>query len=1669
LQIDGSIAATSNVTVNNGGTLGGTGSIPGTVTVNSGGTLAAGSSPGTITLGALILSTGSTLAFELGQPQPPGVAGTDSDLINVTGALTLDGVLNVNNIANTMAPGVYRLINYGGAFTDSGLALGAVPGGFVYGIDVTTGGQVNLLVDTNTLQFWDGPNTVANAVVDGGTSSWDNVTTNWTTSTGSINAGWSGQTAVFQGAAGIVTLADNIAFQGMQFITNGYVINPDAGGTFTLSPTGVANMLVNPNITATINARITGSGGLAKIGAGTLILTGANAYTGGTNINAGTLGFSNGSLGSSGLVDFLGNSTLRWNTGNTQDISSRLKIEDGVTATFDTNGNNVTFASSLQLGPLKTAALTKTGKGTLMLTAANTYTGATTVINGVLAVDNNGTTTFGTLGSGPTTIQGGAGPGGAFGTLSFRNNASAGSGTFTTNGGSAPFAFGGLTEFDGNATAGSGTFTNNAGTAFGSLVGGTQFSSTATAGSGTFTNNAGTAFGSLVGGTQFSSTATAGSGTFTNNGGNFNGAGGGYTLFTSSATAGSGTFTNNGGTASGADGGHMYFYDVSTAGSGTFTNNGGTVSGEGGGFMIFFTNATAGGGTFTNNGGSVSGALGGGIAFLTDGFNPGSGTFTNNGGTASGAFGGTTAFAFSATAGSGTFTTNGGAVSGAFGGTTEFSSSATAASGTFTTNGGAVSGAFGGATTFGGSSAAATSTLIANGGTGGGLGGGIVFTGSSTGGTSTVKLFGNGFLDIIGHTAPGVTIGSLEGSGNVFLGANNLTVGSNGASTLFSGIIRDQLSLSQGTSSGSLTKIGAGTLELTGANLYTGATTVQAGTLRVNNTTGSATGTGAVTVQTGATLTGAGTITGPVTVQSGAFLVPGNSPGTLTLGPLALNPGSLLGYEYGPPNIVNSGVNDLTVVNGNLTLDGTLNLTALPGFGIGTYRVFNYTGALTDNVLDLGTVPGGFLFTVDVATANQVNLIVAGGGPLPIAWWDGANTSPNNVVDGGTFTWDNTTTNWTTDTGTPNGTWASGFGFFAGEPGVVTIIDNIAYTGLQFITNGYLIQTAGAFAFAPTGIAPLITNPGVTATISAPITGPGGVAKEGAGTLIFTGASTYTGPTIVNDGTLLVNGSTVSPQTFVNTYGVLGGNGTLFGHVFNFGTVSPGTSPGTLHIEGNYEQSSEGTLRIEVGGRKPGEFDVLEVGGHASLDGKLELVRLNNFKLKRGDRLEILTADGGVEGEFDNVINPFKSRTILRPAVIYEDKAVVLTLIRRSFVLDGLTPNQRAVARALDRTVDDRRMEKIFAYLDERYLEKLPGDYDKIAPEELSSIFALITSLANVQSTNLQRRTDDLRHNASGFSASGFAMNGTGPGYSGTMEFRTGSAGPTGNEGKASKEIKAVAPPDQRWGAFLTGVGEWVDGGSDYNARGYGLTTGGFTLGVDYKVCPNFAVGIAAGYAGTGIDLTDDGSILVNGGKLGLYATTFVGGWYADAAVTGGYNGYDTKRAALQGTARGSTHGGELNVLVGTGYDWKLGALQIGPTATFNYTLAGIDGYTERGSLAPLNIASRNAESVRSALGFKASYDWKLGGVVVKPEIRAAWQHEYGDSSYGIDGSFANGAVGGHFLVNGPEIGRDSLLLGAGFAVQLNERAATYLYYDGELGRTRYDRHAVSGGIRIAF
>ena len=491
------------------------------------------------------------------------------------------------------------------------------------------------------------------------------------------------------------------------------------------------------------------------------------------------------------------------------------------------------------------------------------------------------------------------------------------------------------------------------------------------------------------------------------------------------------------------------------------------------------------------------------------------------------------------------------------------------------------------------------------------------------------------------------------------------------------------------------------------------------------------------------------------------------------------------------------------------------------------------------------------------------------------------------------------------------------------------------------------------------------------------------------------------------------------------------------------------------------------------------------MNGTATLAGTLQIIRLNNFQLHPGDQITFLTANGGVNGTFATIQNDFStSGTIVGSQIIFLPDSVVLEATQGSFIPICQTPNDMAVGAALDSAVGDPRAAPLIEFLDSQPLSELCHDLDLISPEELTSMFNVGVSMANIQTDNLERRMNNVRAGSTGFSATGFSINTRG------RDLNLGLAGPSGAEGKSGPSVMQPTP-ENRWGVFVTGIGEFTDVDNTDNASGFYLSTGGVTFGVDYRVSPNFAIGLMGGYAHTNGDLVDGGSLDVEGGKFGLYATAFSGGFYVNAAATGGLNDYDTSRTALLGTASGNTDGREFTGLVAAGYDWKTGNLTVGPLASFQYTYVDFDGFTEHGSLAPLTFSDQSAALVRGVAGEghaeRADF---IGGVAVAGDAVGAGDRALdlllaeaggrggvttirdlgasGDTDYAIVARFANGA-GNSFTVTGPAIGRDSLLLGAGVAVLFNDRVSAYAYYDGELARTNYSSNNVTAGLRFTF
>ena len=865
LQVDSSLATTGTVNVSGTGTLSGTGPV-GTVNVLAGGSISPGdpSGPGTLTVGKLVLSVGSNSDFRLAAPGTTG--GGVNDLIAVAGNLTIAGNLNITQLTG-FGIGSYTLFTYGGTLTNTGFSAINGVGGNATTISTGTLHQVDLIVSGTAInQYWDGTGAAGNSIITGGSGTWNNTTSNWTTSTGATNSPWLGGTAVFETTGGTVMLGAPINVQGLIFGVTGYTLS----GTASLNLVGVPGTpptvsVSNAGTTATISAPVTGSSGFAASGSGTLILTNAaNTYTGGTNITNGFVQIGTtaaaGSIGG-GAISIASSGTLTLVNAHGNTLANNITNGVATTGTLLVNSTLAnTLSGALTDGATGTLALTQSGTGTTILTNANnSFSGATTISKGTLQIGTANAP--GSLGSNTTVSVGAAS------TLSLVNVA----GNLLSNNISNQASGTGLVSI--NSTTNftlSGALTNGAsilaltkaGTGTTILTGTDSYTGATTVSAGTLQIGDGTN-GNLTGtgatAVTVSGTATlaldlSGGANFSRNvnlsaaGANIKTIQNGINTLTAviSGTgvvnqSGSGTTILSGtNTYTGATNVITGTLDVASSGSlaaGSTVNvaTGGTLGGTG----IIHGKAT-----LTGNG-AIDFAAGGTIAgtlAVTGGNWDGVGTVTGLVTSSSGTFTIGTGENLTATAG---LALTGGTLAGTgtlTGSLTDTSSSnqtfggvITGATSTLTMNKASTTLTLTGANTYGGATIVTAGTLQIGDGTtaNASLGTGTVTTAAA--GTLTTDLAnGETFAKNVTDTGHVIATGTT----------NNYTV---------SGIV---------SGTGNFTKTGANTVTVTGANTYKGGTAVSAGTLLVNNTTGLRKGTGTVstvTVNNTATLGGKGT------------------------------------------------------------------------------------------------------------------------------------------------------------------------------------------------------------------------------------------------------------------------------------------------------------------------------------------------------------------------------------------------------------------------------------------------------------------------------------------------------------------------------------------------------------------------------------------------------------------------------------------------------------------------------------------------------------------------------------------------------------------------------------------------------------------------------------------
>ena len=577
---------------------------------------------------------------------------------------------------------------------------------------------------------------------------------------------------------------------------------------------------------------------------------------------------------------------------------------------------------------------------------------------------------------------------------------------------------------------------------------------------------------------------------------------------------------------------------------------------------------------------------------------------------------------------------------------------------------------------------------------------------------TVVKNLVGGKVDISAVDSA-TSIGSLSGAGNVELGNKELSLGNLHLDDTISGIISGN--------DGSLVKIGDGTLTLTGDNTYTGTTDVNEGVLLVNGNQSAATG--QVTVKSGATLGGNGIIGGAVDVLDDAHITAGaaiNSVGKLTTGSLTLSDNAQLDYQFGQAYTPGGAFNDLIDVNGDLTLDGKLNIETSPGgsFDVGVYRVINYTGTLTNNVMDIANAPeAADSLYVQTSVKNQVNLVNHAG--LTLRFWDGTGgengeLKNNGVINGGDGIWQSSqgNDNWTTDESTPEGALNApftdaAFAVFQGEAGNVTVDNSkgdVIISGAQFATDGYRVggeaittDTANTLIRVGDGT---VDGVNYTATIDSVIRGTGGLNKGDLGTLILTGNNTYSGGTTITSGTLQVAGDT---NLGAAETGITFNGGTLkYGEAFDTARqVTLESGGGTFdtnghdvslltEVEGNGQltKTGKGSLTLTLDNTYTGgttiEQGVLQLGTGGTI-GSIEGDIVDNGVLNV-NRADTLALGGNISGagqlhqtgsgttELQGQ-NSYSGATLITSGVLQAGDTNTLSAASHHYVVAGTTLN----------------------------------------------------------------------------------------------------------------------------------------------------------------------------------------------------------------------------------------------------------------------------------------------------------------------------------------------------------------------------------------------------------
>lgn len=637
----------------------------------------------------------------------------------------------------------------------------------------------------------------------------------------------------------------------------------------------------------------------------------------------------------------------------------------------------------------------------------------------------------------------------------------------------------------------------------------------------------------------------------------------------------------------------------------------------------------------------------------------------------------------------------------------------------------------------------------------------------------------------------------------------------------------------------------------------------------------------------------------------------------------------------------------------------------------------------------------------------------------------------------------------------------------------------------QGFGTGFFMQGSGTLAFSPGAgqtqrIADNIEDEaGVIAGgyVAPAGFGPGGswgIAKTGGGALELAGVNSYSGPTTVNDGALIVNGSIVNSETTVNSGGTLMGSGQLGAvTVASGGVHAPGNSIGTQIVNGPYILAAGAILEIEL--NAAGQSDLVVVNGTVDITGATLRVLAEGGTYAATTDYLIIDNDGA-----DAVVGTFAPITsnlaFLTPSVSYtggDGNDVVLTMTRNATALANVaeTPNQTAVAGALSGLPPTSPLIDVILG---QSADGARQAFDALSGEVHATLGSTLARDSRFTRNAIFSRLQQAFHaGGSAGKASGSTQTAS-LGNTGTTSVAGGFNAPMMGLGMGSSRDAGAygAPPAASPLVFWTqAFGSWGDADGNGNAATAKRNVGGFLSGVDAGLGYGWRLGAALGYSRANVSVSQRiSSAEIDSYHLAIYTGGSVGAFALRGGASWSWNDIDTERTVVfpgfldrvEANYDGDTGQvfGEIALPLGAG------AFAYEPFAGLAYAHVSTDRFTEQGGAAALDGFGGSQDVGFTTLGIRFGATTRIGGTTVTPRASFAWQHAFGDTDPTRALAFSAGAPG--MTISGVPLARDAALIDAGLDVSLSPSATLGISYTGEIASDVED-HGVSGRLSWRF